>query len=194
MNASLTIKQRCVIYKQFINDSCDIRAKRKNPFIHPSEIEENSLNGKLNLETIQDRIHEDVFMSYAYGIYISNRLAHLFDVISINPIDNSEMRFSEEFKDVSHKREIKKKAFAYLIELINRNILTKCFKNTDSSLYNVMELYRLHNSKLYKIMVDINYIYEEVSNNSNLTEQIILDLKDKYYDLKSYCNTNPFSD
>ena len=72
-----------------------------------------------------------------------------------------------------------------MIELINIKIIKNRIDNKFKSdnFYEIMEIYRKKDEELYKIIKNINYIYEMYSNNK-MNNDSIIELKDLYNQLK----------
>ena len=68
-------------------------------------------------------------------------------------------------------------ALAITIEMINNKHIGD--EEKILNLYEIMEHYRLSDEKRYEIMIDVNYLYEQVSNEEIELKQVVKELKQK---------------
>lgn len=100
-----------------------------------------------------------------------------------NNYNNREEMVEEYIKKGEYEKAFK--ALVLMIELINIKIIKNRIDNKFKSdnFYEIMEIYRKKDEELYKIIKNINYIYEMYSNNK-MNNDSIIELKDLYNQLK----------
>lgn len=110
-----------LIYRDFINESIFIEAKNTRPIGNRLDKYHNireRMEKQIATEEITDRLGTDNLTKYAYGAYLANQIAHLFDTfkgerLRSNPFyEGSLITFSKEFSDNKRSREIAKSAYA----------------------------------------------------------------------------------
>lgn len=69
------------------------------------------------------------------------------------------------------------------IEIIRKNYMQD-FKKMN--FYDAMEIYRIHNKKIYDIMIDINYIFEIIKDQTKIEENNIIELNKLCDKLKKF--------
>lgn len=110
-----------LIYRDFINESIFIGAKKTTPMGNRLDKYHNireKMKKQIDTEEITDRLGTDNLTKYAYGAYLANQIAHLFDTIKgerlrSNPFyEGHLMTFSKDFSDNKKNREIAKSAYS----------------------------------------------------------------------------------
>ena len=78
------------------------------------------------------------------------------------------------------------KVLPILIEMINVNIINKHLdKNINHiNVYDIIDIYRLNDKKRYINMIDISYLYEQVTNKEISNKDCVIELKKLYTQLK----------
>lgn len=116
-----TVNDLFLIYRNFINESILIKAKHTTPLgdrVDKYRNIRNIMNKQIKQEEITDRIEGDKVTEYAYGAYLGNQIAHLFDTykgvrMKNNPFDDGNfISFSDEFSDGKRNRELVTDAYA----------------------------------------------------------------------------------